>query len=251
MPLVKLIGALSANMEKPWMGRTTDSMIFLRSRYDRLVNGRESRRRISKNTSARCRVPPSEASDLKEHCELGRKLISRAARPGWPPEPGTHITGVSSGTLRTLCLGPTAVLSMRLRILQNSEGMFNTARDETKIRFTIDPFGYIRKGHHFSLEYHIAHYARHPLSRRRMDNRTRETQSIQYDSSFRQCQQTFLRVTSSLMDRISVVCRIPFALAKNPKFDGSLLRVDLDMDLGAFAVVLGFSPNKSRVREKL
>ena len=125
MPLVKLMGDLSASNEKPGMGRMIDSMIFLRSLYGRPVKGQESRRRTSKNTRARCRVPPSEASDLKEHCELEKTFTTQSPDRGNFSKTGAHIAGVSSCTLRTLCRGPTAVLSMRLRILQNSEGELN------------------------------------------------------------------------------------------------------------------------------
>jgi hypothetical protein len=56
--------------------------------------------------------------------------------------------------------------------------------------------------------------------------------------------------TSSLMDGVSVVRRLPLALAKNLQLHGSRLPVNLDMDLGALAVVLGFGPDRLRTREK-
>lgn len=49
------------------------------------------------------------------------------------------------------------------------------------------------------------------------------------------------------MDSVPVVRRFPLALAKNLQLHRALLLIDLDMDLRAFAIILGFSPSKSRV----
>lgn len=45
------------------------------------------------------------------------------------------------------------------------------------------------------------------------------------------------------MDGISVVRRFPLALAKNLELYGPRLLVNLNVDLGAFTVVLGFGPD--------
>jgi hypothetical protein len=49
------------------------------------------------------------------------------------------------------------------------------------------------------------------------------------------------------MDGMSVVRRFPLALAKNLQFYGSCLLIDLDMNLGAFTIILGFGPDQLRV----
>ena len=242
MPLVMSIGDLSASMEKPGMGRTMDSMIFLRSRYGRPVKGRESSRRISKNTSARCRVPPSEALDLKENCELGNTSKNPVVRLRFPPVPGTHIGG-SLGILRTLCLEPTAVLSMRLRILQNSEERFSVVRDKKRTHdspsilsvesekatisassitsFTTDGIPFL-----------AVEGAAEP-GRPKASNMTLGL--VSFDRVF--------SMRSSLMNSTSVVRRFPLTLAKKFHLYGSPALINLDVDLGAFAIVLGFGPN--------
>lgn len=48
-----------------------------------------------------------------------------------------------------------------------------------------------------------------------------------------------------------VVRRFPLALAKDLQFHRPRLLVNLDMDLSAFAVVLGFGPDQLRVRKKV
>lgn len=53
-----------------------------------------------------------------------------------------------------------------------------------------------------------------------------------------------LGITSLLVDCISVVCRFPLALAKNLQLYRPRPRVNLDMDLGAFPIVLGFGPDQ-------
>ena len=53
----------------------------------------------------------------------------------------------------------------------------------------------------------------------------------------------FLRAASSLMDGMSVVRRFPLTLAKNLQFHGPRILINLDVNLGAFTVVLGFGPN--------
>jgi len=49
------------------------------------------------------------------------------------------------------------------------------------------------------------------------------------------------------MDGISVVRRFPLALAENLQFHGSRLLIDVDVDLGPFAIIFGFGPDELRV----
>jgi len=57
----------------------------------------------------------------------------------------------------------------------------------------------------------------------------------------------FLHITSSLVDGMSIVRRFPLALAENLQLHRPCLPIDLDMNLGAFTVVLGFGPDQLRV----
>lgn len=49
------------------------------------------------------------------------------------------------------------------------------------------------------------------------------------------------------MDGVSVVRRFSLALAKNLEFYRSRLLVNLDVDLSAFTIILGFGPDQLRI----
>lgn len=194
--------------------------------------------------SARCRVSPSEALDLKENCELGKTFTSSAARSRWSPIPCAHIAGVSWGILRTLCLAPTAVLSMRLRILQNSKDRFSVAQDKKQghdvpsILSVASEKATISASSITSLMTDVIPFlAVDGAAEPGRPRASRMTLGLVRASS------GFIRVTSSLVDGTSIFRRFPLALAKNLQLYSPLVPINLDVDLGAFTVVLGFGPN--------
>jgi len=245
VPLVRSIGDLLANRENPGIGRTMDSRIFRRWWYGRPVKELESSRRISKNTSARWRVPPSEASDLKEHCELGdahefscySEMVSQPELTS-PASLRAPYGLCASDQLR--CFLQDSEFSKTLKNIltrerRKKQGCYlPSILPVTSEKATISASSItslMMQGIPFLLPKGTTEPGRPRASK--------ITLGVVGVS-----RALLLDIISLLVDGISIVRRFPLTLAKDLQFHRSRPLVDLDMDLGAFTVVLGFGPDQ-------
>ena len=165
---------------------------------------------------------------------------------------GTHITCASSRILQTLCLGPTAVLSTRLRILQNSEKQLNVGEtrgikyDLPSILPVVSEKGTISASSITSLMTQDI-----PVLVLKGTTEPGRPKASKITLGMISVNGAFLiHGTNSLMDGLSIVCRFPLTLTKNLELYRSTLLVNLDVDLSAFTVVFGLGPDQLRIREK-
>jgi len=161
---------------------------------------------------------------------------------------GTYITGTSSCVLRTLCLGPTAVLSTRLRILQNSEAQLNMGKCGNQGYSLPSMLPVVSEKATISAS-SITSLITECIPSLVVKKGTEpgRPKASKITLSVISVSRAFLRVISSLVDGMSIVRRFPLALAENLQLRRPRLPINLDMNLGTFTVVLGFGPDQPRV----